>query len=221
MKSLIRRLLGYDLRDIALYTSHLVKAVNKLGQAAGIKVDLEECTAGDGAVYVTLEESINTIRRIAKVLDEQRLARVADDDEVRENYAHTTERLDALQHAVDEKSFEAERAALKRMALVEDFIKFRDQLSYFEKDYSESGDDTAARLLSNLYKETGRLMQKNGIEPLETDGVFDAGQQMVVGTKSTNRQELDKTPAGTLKSGYRIDGILYRAQEIELYVFHP
>ena len=221
MKSLIRRLFGYDPRDIALYTSHLVKAVNKLGQAAGIKVDMDECTAGDGAISAALEESINTIRRIIRDMEDQRLARVADDDEVRENYARMTERLDALQHAVDEKSFEAEQAVLKRMALTEDFIKFRDQLSYFEKDYSESGDETSAKLLSKLYRETGRLMRKNGIEPLEADGAFDAGHQMVVGTKSTIQQELDKTLAGTLKAGYRIDGILYRVQEIELYVYHP
>jgi molecular chaperone GrpE (heat shock protein) len=113
----------------------------------------------------------------------------------------------------------AEKAAAcerdKRLRLINSLIKFRDQLLIF-RDNTE--DEEEVKLLSNLYRETGRFMMENGIEILYGQGDFSTDNQIVIGTVETEAPELLNTIESTFRDGYIVDGKMLRPQEVVVYV---
>jgi molecular chaperone GrpE (heat shock protein) len=110
----------------------------------------------------------------------------------------------AVEHEVD-----------KRVKLIRSLIKFRDQLLIF-RDNTE--DEEAVKLLSNLYRETGRFMMENGIEILNGQGDLSTDNQIVVGTVETEDTKLINTIESTFRDGYILDNKMLRPQEVVVYV---
>lgn len=102
-----------------------------------------------------------------------------------------------------------------RLKLIQSLIKFRDQLLLF-KDNAE--DEGAAKLLTNLYRESGRILSINGIEVLNSGGVFSPDHHIAVETIVTEQQELINTIESTFRDGYIVEGRLLRPQEVVVYV---
>jgi molecular chaperone GrpE (heat shock protein) len=98
-------------------------------------------------------------------------------------------------------------------------IIFRDQLLYFQDNFRDDGNEPAVKMLGTLYKETGRFMGANGIEPLEETGGFDEQKHIAADTKSTSNPELNNAIESTFRPGYRINGELYRPQEVVVYMY--
>lgn len=103
----------------------------------------------------------------------------------------------------------------KRLKLIQSLIKFRDQLLIF-KENAET--EEAAKLLSSLYRETGRFMGQNGIEVLNKGGDFTTEYQTAVETVVTDKKELVNTIQSTYRDGYIVDGRMLRPQEVVVYV---
>lgn len=220
---------------IAEYLQHLVKAVNKLLEAVGdTKGEIRYQRNVDNEQDV-MQSVIQTIGTIAKQLDAERLERVADMDaaketeielkECKEKLTQLERRNQELQAIIDEKSV-AETSSETPSAeissdykgLAEGLIKFRDQLLYFKDKFAKDGDAKVVKFMASLYKETGRFMKENGVEPLEETGAFHPERHMVNSTQNTDDPALYNTIAETFRPGYRIGGEPYRPQEVILYV---
>lgn len=201
----------------------LARAVRRLCSAA----DCAETPADSGteaSMADALQSSTDTLLRVAASLDMQRLARVADEDALRDAQRELAS-LDAqaaaqaaaqdalLQKAQQDMKTEAD----KRKALALSLIKFRDQLMYFQENFDAVGNPQAVEMLKNLYAESGRFMKENRIEPLEDTGVLDAQRHTVVDTRPTDDPALENSIAQTFRAGYRLDGNIVRPQEVVVY----
>lgn len=131
--------------------------------------------------------------------------------QVTQAHMDASEDKQSLENA--KKAVECERK--KRLKLIRSLIKFRDQLLIF-KDNAE--DEAAVKLLSNLYRETGRFMSESGVEILNGGGDFSPDYHIVTETVETDSQELVNTIESTFRDGYIVDGKMLRPQEVVVYV---
>jgi molecular chaperone GrpE (heat shock protein) len=152
-----------------------------------------------------LEEGLNAaekVRELEKQLEEIRKAKKYQDE-------------DGQKKMLDEIKGAAESESEKRLKLIHSLIKFRDQLLMF-KENAEM--EETSRLLSSLYRETGRFMSQSGIELLNGGGNFSADYQTAVDTVPTDQKELVGTVQSTFRDGYIVDGRMLRPQEVVVYV---
>lgn len=238
-----------ELESAKEYMPHLVTAVNKLCDAVGDSTNKVEYSQDETQISDVLSDSVHSVKRIAKKLDMQRLVRVADADaakdkktdgdkftlqlkqqiqinerlksDLAEQKRVYTTQIQQLKAQLGDKVNGTETSVGKNKKLSLDLIKFRDQLMYFMDEFSENNDETTVKLLTNLCKETGRFMKDNGIEPLEESGTFTTECHVVSSTVNVDSPDLDNTIAKTFRAGYRIDGQLYRPQEVVLNVYKP
>jgi molecular chaperone GrpE (heat shock protein) len=248
MKCIFAKFFRCDAADILDYTGHLVRAVNKLYDEIGEPLNhLEHYENTDNRQ--AMENSINSLRYIAKKLELQRYEHQADEPEKREQgleieqLRQLTEQLtiennnmklkitdltERQQAQYDNQTVQTEPGEMpeevaskieKRRGLISDLIKFRDQLLYFQDEAEADNDERTITLLKSLYKETGRFMKENGAEPLEESGEFDVSRHVITATVPTNDKTLDDMIESTSRAGYRIDGELYRPQDVVIYTY--
>jgi molecular chaperone GrpE (heat shock protein) len=152
-----------------------------------------------------LEEGLNAIDRVRELenqLEELRSAKTNQEDGS----------CDEMTDEVKETTCSEDD---KRLKLIQSLIKFRDQLLLF-KENAET--EEAAKLLTGLYRETGRFMGQNGIEVLNKGGDFTTDYQIAVETAVTDKKELVNTIESTYRDGYIVDGRMLRPQEVVVYV---
>jgi len=239
MKCIFGKIFRCDAADILDYTGHLIRAVNKLYDEIGEPLNYLEYDENTDDRQA-MEKSINALKYIAKKLEMQRYERQADEPDTKvqnletEQLRQLTEQLTLENNSLKQKindmpeSRHIEQGELpegaaekigKRRSLISDLIRFRDQLLYFQDEARDNSDEHTLTLLKNLYKETGRFMKENGAEPLENDGEFDISRHVITGTVPTDDKALDDMIESTSRAGYRIDGELYRPQDVVIYTY--
>ncbi len=202
MKCIMKKLFPCTAYKVYKLLPFLVRAVNKLTNSVGEVSHIEYKEDNSGIELEVMQECIETIKRVSKSLDMTRLERVAREEESLE----------------EQKTFqEVCEVTEKRRKLALSLIKYRDQLLYFKDNASAEGNEQMVKLLDNLYRETGRFMRENGVEPLEDNTTFHAEYHVITDTEETEQIDLHDRIASTFRAGYRIDGELIRPQEVVVY----
>jgi len=96
-----------------------------------------------------------------------------------------------------------------------DIIRLRDQLLIFKS----TAEGTTAEMISNLYKELGRILSRHGVQPIEDIGTFNKIYHTVVDIRNTDEMSLNETIAETFRPGYKTDNQIIRHQEVILYKY--
>ncbi len=153
------------------------------------------------------------MKKIAKTEEIKRLQNRIDE---LENQLETVKAASASsEDTAGKQTLEAVGEVEKRLKLIQGIIKFRDQLLLFKDNAEEEG---AAKLLSNLYRETGRILSINGVEVLNRAGDFLPDFQIAVDTITTDNGELVNKVESTFRDGYVFEGKMLRPQEVVVYV---
>lgn len=156
--------------------------------------------------------------KLSKLQEALRGADKARDLEKQLEKAKTTvldHRDEGNKQILDEARQAFEFESEKRLKLVKSLVKFRDQLLMFKEN---AENEEVSKLLSSLYRETGRFMEQSGIEVLNKCSNFSTDFQTVVETVATDRKELVNTVQSTFRDGYIVDGRMLRPQEVVVYV---
>ena len=125
-----------------------------------------------------------------------------------------TEQAEVKQAMTYEKDIE-DHELEKRLKLIQGIIKFRDQLLLFRDNTEDEG---TAKLISNLYREVGRILSSNGVEMLNRGGDFSPDSQVAADTIATDQAELFNKIESTFRDGYIFEGKMLRPQEVIVYV---
>jgi molecular chaperone GrpE (heat shock protein) len=81
----------------------------------------------------------------------------------------------------------------------------------------ESDNQASPKVLDAIYKQLGKILEKEGITPLEETGSFNYERQQVISTEATDDPEKDDLICDTIRLGYLFKGILFRPQEVIVY----
>jgi hypothetical protein len=100
-------------------------------------------------------------------------------------------------------------------ATAERLIKLRDWILLSRAQ----GDEGAPRVLDGLYRELGKVLEREGVEPLEADGPFDDQRQQVIQTEPTDDPARHDRVCATVRPGYLFHGRLLRPQEVTVYAY--
>lgn len=188
-----------DANRISRTMPKLVKAVNKIYGAAGIVnvSDARERVSYDKNFAIpsqTLESCADALEELAPRIKMQRLKNVP---------VGTQKKEPQPAHPIPSENDNLAQA----------IIQLRDQMLYFKS--GAAGD--AIKVLDSLYQQTGRLLSKNGIVPIEDSGVINPERHKVLSVKITRDVLLKNTIAETIQPGYIIGGELFRPQEVIIY----
>lgn len=105
--------------------------------------------------------------------------------------------------------------------VAKELIKLRDWVLLAQT----GGTAVAPEVLQELYRKLGRVLEKDGVIPLEDSGSFNYERQQVVDTKVTNSPTQDDLVCSTVRPGYLFHEKLVRPQEVIVFTFddsaHP
>jgi hypothetical protein len=105
----------------------------------------------------------------------------------------------------------------KPTATAEELIKLRDWVLLAK---SREGEDKASpQVLDAIYKQLGKILDKEGITSLEETGSFNYERQQVVSTQVTDDPDKDDLICDTVRPGYLFQGKLIRPQEAIVYTY--
>jgi molecular chaperone GrpE (heat shock protein) len=161
-----------------------------------------------------IETNIDLVSAEEEIKRLQKQSQTFEEDILKLNASYSREKAE-LEQQVRTAGEKAAMSEKRYEELVASIMTFRDQMMYF-KDNSQNED--MKTLLQNLYKESGRIVAKSGVELLNGDGAFSTDTQIVKGTVTTEVKELAETIQSTVRDGYRMNGKLMRPQEVILYV---
>lgn len=103
---------------------------------------------------------------------------------------------------------------------IQEIISLRDSIlirkSWIEENATENVD--AMRLVNMQLKDTGRLLERMGVEIIDDSGKFDYNIHVAVGTTETTSELLVDHVAQTVRPGYQYRGEILRLQEVIVYV---
>ena len=140
----------------------------------------------------------------------------ADLADMRKSLQEQTELSDSRLLEIESQKTVLAGAKKTTAAFIDDIIRFRDQLLIFRD--GATGD--ILKFIEMQYKELGKILKKNGMEPLETAaGPFDESCQTVFQTVDTTDKELHMTVSETFRPGYRTADGLLRRQEVIVYKY--
>jgi hypothetical protein len=105
----------------------------------------------------------------------------------------------------------------KPTATAEELIKLRDWVLLAKS--GEGKDRASLQVLDVIYKQLGKILEKEGIISLEETGSFNYERQQVVSTQITDDPEKNDFICDTVRPGYLFQGKLIRPQEAIFYVF--
>jgi molecular chaperone GrpE (heat shock protein) len=92
-------------------------------------------------------------------------------------------------------------------------IKLRDKVLLSRTDDAPPSPD----LLDAIYRDLGRVLEAEGVTPIEDDGAFDYNRHTVIETRATSDPAQNNRICGTVRPGYLFDGRLVRAQEVVVF----
>src|SRR6476469_9567508 len=101
----------------------------------------------------------------------------------------------------------------KISATAKQLIKLRDKVLMSMADGASPSPD----LLDAIYREIGRVLEGEGVTPVEDDGAFDYNRHAIVETRQTDDPEQNNRICGTGRPGYAFEGKLVRAQEVVVF----
>ncbi|TVR74653.1 MAG: nucleotide exchange factor GrpE [Sphaerobacteraceae bacterium] len=94
--------------------------------------------------------------------------------------------------------------------LAKELIALRDSLMLNMLD--ETGE--ANEIARNVYDHLGKILVRDGVVPIEDTGAFDRERHRVIETISTDDPAHEQTIHRTLRSGYLVNGRIFRPQEV-------
>lgn len=104
-----------------------------------------------------------------------------------------------------------------QMNFIDSLIAFRDSIVLRDGLASNGEQVDGNKLLTSLLKETARILEKNGVKPLEEKGDFDSSIQIVTDVVDTDKKELHDTVSHVFRAGYVFGNKMIRPQEVILY----
>ncbi len=97
--------------------------------------------------------------------------------------------------------------------IAKELIALRDSLMLnMLNDVGESNE-----VFSDIYDHLGTILERDGVVPIEDAGAFDQERHRVTDTVPTDDPERDQCIHKTLRSGYLVDGRVFRPQEVVVY----
>jgi AcrR family transcriptional regulator len=108
-----------------------------------------------------------------------------------------------------------EIAEEKPSVTAQELIRLRDWVLLAKS--GESDNQASPKVLDAIYKQLGKILEKEGITPLEETGSFNYERQQVISTEATDDPEKDDLICDTIRLGYLFKGILFRPQEVIVY----
>lgn len=118
------------------------------------------------------------------------------------------EQLELLQAGTSQQLAELTQ---EQRRLIEDFFRLRDQLLM----YRDGATGDVLKFIGLMYRETGSVLKKSGIESLETaEGLFDESYQTVADTVETTDKEQHMKVNEMFRPGYRRGEELLRREEV-------
>jgi len=105
----------------------------------------------------------------------------------------------------------------KPSATAQELIRLRDWVLLAN---SGKGEEKASpKVLDAIYKQLGKILEKEGIKSLEETGSFNYERQKVVSTKATNDHDKDDLICDIVRPGYLFHESLIRPQEVIVYTY--
>jgi AcrR family transcriptional regulator len=108
-----------------------------------------------------------------------------------------------------------EIAEEKPSLTAQELIRLRDWVLLAKS--GESDNQASPKVLDAIYKQLGKILEKEGITPLEETGSFNYERQQVISTEATDDPEKDDLICDTIRPGYLFKEILFRPQEVIVY----
>lgn len=83
----------------------------------------------------------------------------------------------------------------------------------------EGEESTSPKVLDAIYKQLGKILEKEGITSLEETGSFNYERQQVISTQVTDDPQKDDLICDTIRPGYLFHDSLIRPQEVIVYTY--
>lgn len=110
-----------------------------------------------------------------------------------------------------------EVAEEKPSVTAQELIRLRDWVLLAKS--GESDNQASPKVLDAIYKQLGKILEKEGITSLEETGSFNYERQQVVSTQATDEPEKEDLICDIVRPGYLFKGILFRPQEVIVYTY--
>lgn len=112
---------------------------------------------------------------------------------------------------------ESETPPEKPSTTAQELIRLRDWVLLAN---SRAGEDKAnSQVLAAIYKQLGKILQKEGITTIEDTGKFDYERHQAVSTQTTDDQQKEDLIYDTVRPGYLFHDQLIRPQEVIVYTY--
>lgn len=226
MSCVLKKVLKCECSQVSAQITVLIDSINKLCEATDNLDKLIYDTESVDSIPDALQQCNRTIKLIAKSSDRLRLESIANKEatyELETNLKNTIKEYENQLSSCRTSLNNSNQCYINAMEdytdLCKSLINFRDQLSIFKDNFEKSEDINSAKLIDNLYVHLGHLMIENNMDILNEKGIFSREVHMVVGSIKTSNKELHNTIESTFRDGYKINGDLYRPQEVIIYVY--
>ncbi len=139
---------------------------------------------------------------------------------LKDELSKTKIKLEELQNKQKHEELKTNKLEIKKEIKVEpaplasDLIRLRDHLLVFK--INTEGD--ALKVINSIYKEQGKILKANGVEPIEDNGLFNPDKHTIIETKQTSDISLNDNIFDTVRPGYRMGDVVIRNQEVIIYV---
>lgn len=152
--------------------------------------------------------------------NQQNEARIVElEQELEQERTQAQEAEEKLLRELQEEKERGEQYRKERLSAIQDLIALRDKLllrkSWLEDQASE--EENAKKVVDSQLRETARCLTNQGVDILDSGGVFDNQYQTVVETRPAEHAEQDGQIAETFRPGYRFQGEILRSQEVILF----
>ncbi len=226
MSCVLKKVLKCECSEVSAQISILEDSINKLCEATdNLDKQIADHESSD-SLPDALQQCNRSIKFIAKSSDRLRLESIANKEaahELETNLKNTIKEYENQLSSCKTNLNNSNQCYISAMenytSLCKSLINFRDQLSIFKDNFEKSEDTNSAKLIDNLYVHLGHLMTENNVDILNEKGMFFREIHMVVGSIKTSNKELHNTIESTFRDGYKINGDLYRPQEVIIYVY--
>ena len=106
----------------------------------------------------------------------------------------------------------------KPSATAQELIRLRDWVLLAKS--GDGGETASPQVLDAIYKQLGKILEKEGITSLEETGSFNYERQQVVANKIIDDPEKDNLIYDTVRPGYLFHDSLIRPQEVIVYTYN-
>jgi hypothetical protein len=105
----------------------------------------------------------------------------------------------------------------KPSATAEELIRLRDWVLLANSGEGKDEEKASPKVLDAIYKQLGKILQKEGITALEETGSFNYERHQVVSTQPTDDPQKEDLICDTVRPGYFSHDSLIRPQEVIVY----